>query len=306
MNEDIIDTLKENLRKLLEKINLSDYFQIIYNEIKQHFKNIIFLSTALLFFFRIVFLLYDEGFSLWYNINCKYSSYFDKVTINIINFFVIITFVVSFNAYLRYCLSKSSNTSSNTSSNIFSKIFLKLKALVPFALIMILITSVILALSMFSVASFSNINFKFNTTNIRNFIIITIVLSFVVSLFFLYPFSYIIFPSNNANIENNAKKKKLWMILFIGSLAFILPFVGGVINASRKKDFHVVVEKAHIFAIIYENNDSYIIEPINDDGIINTSIQKEISKEGITIYSLNNINNSKERDNIIKESARYN
>ena len=49
-----------------------------------------------------------------------------------------------------------------------------------------------------------------------------------------------------------------------------------------------------------------ILEPINDDGTINTSIQKEISKEGMTIYYLSNINNSEERENIIKESVRYN
>ena len=80
----------------------------------------------------------------------------------------------------------------------------------------------------------------------------------------------------------------------------------GFFNGFTKKDFKTVIENNNIYAIIYENADKYIIEPINDDGTINKSIQKEISKEGVTIYSLNNINSSKERENIIKESVRYN
>lgn len=287
-----INQLKNKLKKILDYLGLKEYFKIIYHEINNNFKNIVFLITGCILICRILYFLYNEGYYTWYNIAYKYNSYFDEVVIRIIHFLVIGTFLVSCNAFLKNFLEK----------------YDKKKALSIFCTVIFVITAIAFIISVYSSFSFYHKKFILNIENILKIIVCIVVLSGGVSLFFVYSLSYIIFPDQNQNhsMENN-KRKRIWPMLIILSFPFVVAYMCGIIKASTQKSFKLITDSDKIFAVIYEDKDNYIVEPIENGGIINIFIQKEISKKGIVSYYANNVKEDcKDIKKIIKILDQYN
>lgn len=296
-NDSNNNSMKNQIRKIFSLIGLNENGQndveFLYKLIAKNYKNIIFCLTGVLLFCRIMYFCNDEGFYSYFNITYKYTAYFDSVVGDIINFIVLSGLFISSNYLLDVWLRKHD-----------IKDGIKLYISVVFIIAIILF---VIAYCLINGINTFSIKLLFNWHNLIVILKDLIALSICVCSCYIYPLSNIIFtPENNSNDIHKNIRTFIAGIIFILAIILTVSVMVGFFNGFTKKDFKTVIENNNIYAIIYENADKYIIEPINDDGTINKSIQKEISKEGVTIYSLNNINSSKERENIIKESVRYN
>ena len=296
-NDSNNNSMKNQIRTILSLIGLNENGQndveFLYKLITKNYKNIIFCLTGLLLFCRIMYFCNDEGFYSYFNITYKYAAYFDNVVGDIINFIVLSGLLISSNYLLDVWLRKHD-----------IKDGIKLYISVVFIIAIILF---VIAYCLINGINIFSIKLLFNWHNLIVILKNLIAVSICVCLCYIYPLSNIIFtPENNSNDIHRNIRTFIAGIIFILATILTVSVMVGFFNGFTKKDFKTVIENNNIYAIIYENADKYIIEPINDDGTINKSIKKEISKEGITIYSLNNINNSKEREKIIKKSERYN